>query len=239
VHQSNFLIIGPDATLLVDTGVPSQWSIVNSQLDQLLGDRPLDYVFPTHPEFPHSANLRALLEKYPSCRVVGDTRDLHVYRPAYQDRYKRVVPGDRLALGGTYELVFQEAIFKDLPNSLWAYESGQQVLFVADGFSYSHRAAGDLEEDDPLHMPGECAYTARELGAVIGTDRMAFILRAALYWTRYVDVGPHFDRLAKMLRDCPTRIVAPAHANVVDDIDGIIGVMKQAHRQIFEGTPSW
>src|SRR5579859_2972239 len=80
-HNSTFLVQGESASILVDTGNPSSWPIISEKLDGLLGGRELDYVFPTHPELPHTGNLPRLVQKYPDIQIVGDVRDYHLFYP--------------------------------------------------------------------------------------------------------------------------------------------------------------
>jgi flavorubredoxin len=74
VHVSTYLIIGASASLLVDTGVHSAWPFIEEQLDELLGDAPLTYAFPTHAEGPHMANLLRLHARYPRMKVIGNLK---------------------------------------------------------------------------------------------------------------------------------------------------------------------
>src|SRR5258708_29165997 len=134
-------------------------------------------------------------------------RDFPPYFPRHRDRMHSVGPGDEIDLGGR-RLVFLEAIFRDLPNTLWAYVPEDRMMFVADGFAYSHHPSrGDGEEF--YHRPDECAMTSAELPPV-QVEQMSFIVRAALNWSRYVDVRPLFARLADLLEnEYPTRILGP------------------------------
>ena len=73
-HNSSYLLIGSKATVLVDTGMPYGWAKLRSELETVLNGRPLDFVFPTHPEAPHMGNIGPLLELYPRMRIVGDRK---------------------------------------------------------------------------------------------------------------------------------------------------------------------
>lgn len=232
VHHSNFLIQG-DRTLLVDVGFPSTWPKVQAHLETLLEGRPLDYVFPTHSEIPHSGNLNKLLASHPEATVVGDMRDFQLYFPEHRERLVQKRPGDEIDLGRGYRIVFLKALFRDLPNTLWAYEPSQQMMLVADGFAYSHHPS--REGADFYHTPDECALTSAELPPV-KVDQMSFIVRAALNWSRYVDVRPLFVELADLLeKEYPTRIIGPAHGNVIVDLEKLMPVMRQAYTEVYEG----
>jgi hypothetical protein len=233
IHKSNYLVLGADATLLVDTAVPPEWHRVEPQLDRLLAGRSLDWVFPTHPEPAHASNLPALLDKFPNARVTGDVRDLHLYFPRYLERFAPKAVGDELDLGGGTRIRFLEPAFKDLPSTMWAYEAGDRVLFTADGFAYAHHYSPD-GSDEPYHLEGECALTSSELPGPIAPQQMAFVLKAALYWSRYVEVTPFFENLNRLLERYPPAVVAPAHGNVVVDLDDVMPVMKDAYRLAYD-----
>lgn len=235
VHHSNYLVQG-EKTVLIDTGFPSTWPAVRDHLATLLNGRPLDYVFPTHSEIPHSGNLNKLLASYPETTVVGDMRDFHLYFPQHRERMRSLRPGDELDLGGGRRLVFLEAIFRDLPNTLWAYEPVAQMMFVADGFAYSHHPSREGDGGEFYHRPDECALTSAELPPV-QVEQMSFIVRAALNWSRYVDVRPLFSRIADLIEtEYPSRILGPAHGNVIVDLESLMPVVRRAYTEVYEGA---
>src|SRR5262249_27266168 len=143
-------------------GLPSGWPTLKAQADQVLQGRPLDWLFISHPEIPHSGNVRNLLEAYPTAQVIGDVRDYHLYWPDIVDRIGMPGPGDVVDLGGGYRFEVLPAAMKDLPNTLWGYEHSRQVLFPVDGFMLTHHALS-ADAETAVHLPGECALTTAEL----------------------------------------------------------------------------
>lgn len=226
VHLGQFLLIGEQATFLIDTGMPDGWDETSAQLDQILGDRPLDYLMPTHPEVPHVSALPHVLKKYPACRLIGDSRDYHLYYPTHVTRMIDKKPGEEIDLGGL-QLVFVEALMKDLPNTLWAYEKTTGTLFVCDGFSFSHTPSEDGEE--ALHRPGECALTTSEMLEDVNVEQASFILQRALYWSRFVDAEVLFRKIERLLERYPAKLIAPAHGNVIDNIEQVFPTIRKAH----------
>lgn len=238
LHLSNYMVIGTEKTVMIDTGEPAGWDIVSAQMDEVLRGRRLDYLFPTHPEFLHSANLARILKKYPEARVIGDVRDYEMYFPGVADRFISMDVRTALDLGGGYEFVLLEAPIKDLPSSMWGYERSQSVMFCADAFSFAHLHATipglDMSE---FHMADECSLTTEELPGGVGQvrDNSAFILRAALYWLRYIDTAPLFAEVDRLFRAFPPRIIAPAHGHVIVNPDEVVPVI-QAEMQSVSGT---
>jgi flavorubredoxin len=236
-HLGVYLLKGDRQTLLVDTGMARHWTSMREQLTRALDGRALDYVFPTHPEVPHSSNVPNLLEAYPNCRVVGDMRDCHLYFPDYTARMSVKRAGDEIDLGGL-RLIFLPAIIRDLPNSLWAYEANHRVMFVSDGFGFAHTGSSNPADDHPLHRPGECALTSAELLEGIQVDKGEFVVRAALYWSRFVDPVPLFNELRDLFKDYPAAMIAPAHGNVVVNVEETLPLIQQAHTNAFASAYS-
>ena len=234
-HVSTYLVLGSEKTVLVDTGDPRHWPRISVELRGLLDDRKLDYVFPTHPELPHAGNLLSLLEMYPEAVIVGDIRDYGVHFPEISDRLQPMAAGDVLDLGD-HQLCAVPAYIRDLPNTLWAYEPKAQALFVSDGFSYIHDAIDDppFEIDEPAHSPGQCRLLSNEMSVPPTVEQAAYGTGRALYWTRFVDVTATFSDIEQFLSEHPTQFVAPAHGNVINDVDSMLRVSLAAHRQVYE-----
>lgn len=232
-HVGQFLLVGEASTLLVDTGIPRDWKVIEAQLTKVLGARELDYLFVTHPEPPHSAALPNILDRYPGCRVVGDITDYHLYFPDYQHRLAAMTVGEEIDLG-RLRFRFIEAVLKDLPNTLWGYETTERVMFVSDGFSFVHRDTLAESHDEIVHRPEECAMTSAELPGGVNLEHAAFILLTALYWSQFVDPEALFEEVEAVLRENPSRMIAPAHGNVIVDPDVVLPIIRKVHERAFE-----
>ena len=230
MHMSVYLIKGPSASLLVDTGSPRNWPLIADQLDVLLPARNLTWIFPTHLEYPHCGALDMALEKYPQARVICESSDYALYYPHLVSNVTHVDAGDEVDLGDGYRFVFVDAVLKDLVNTLWGYERSQQVMFVVDGFSFTHHKGLD---DEPLHRPGECALVSSELPEPPSVDAAAQLNAAAMWWTRYREIDPFLARLRALFVQFPTKAVAPSHGGVIDDIDGFLPILQEAHDRSF------
>ncbi len=235
-HVSAYLIIGADKALLYDTAPPSLWKQMDHDLDRLLGGRTLDYVVPSHPEIPHAGNLGRLLDKYPDAVAVGDLRDYHLYFPDHEHRMRTVLHGTDLDLGGGFKFTVLDAIIEDLPTTVWGYEHKQQVLFPVDALGYGHLPQSlDGDIDEPLHAEGECALYSSELHHPPRLELATHLTQASLFWSRYVEIGPFFEKLEALLRKYPAKFIAPAHGSVIDDLDVVMPTMREAHRRAFIG----
>ncbi|MBO0980084.1 MBL fold metallo-hydrolase [Microbacterium sp. SD291] len=230
-HNSAYVVRGTDASVIVDTGNPSSWPTISKKLDEILGDEPLTYVFPTHPELPHTGNLPRLVEKYPEVKVIGDMHDYHLFYPQIVGNLHSKAPGDRIDLGGQ-ELLIVEAMIRDLPNTQWAFAKEGGVLFTADGFCYMHRP--ELDDEDPLHLPGECALTTDELAKPIAVENAAFFTGSALYWARFNnDADRVYDRVLGLIDELGVQMVGPTHGNVITNIRAVEPIIRAGHKQAY------
>jgi flavorubredoxin len=138
-----YVVLG-QKTIMFDTGHYGLWYSLEGQLAAMLHGRPLDYVFVSHQEIPHTGNLGRLLAKYPQAKAVGDVRDYHLFHPEIAPhRLVMMQHGDRLDLGDR-EIVFLDAIWKDLSGTLWAYDTKRKLIFSADMFGYIHLADDNI-----------------------------------------------------------------------------------------------
>jgi flavorubredoxin len=219
-HNSCFLICGNDATLLVDTGLPFSWDELKEQLLTVLDGRPLDYVFATHPEAPHMGNTGPLLELFPRAKLIGDLRNYHFYFPTMTHRFAPKQVGDVIDLGGR-QLTMVPAVVHDLHNTLWGYDTPHRILFVSDGYPYTHE-----------HEAGQCSLTSQELPATPAAEDTGPVIEGALGWTRYVDAELVIRDIEDLLDRYPPAIIAPAHGGVVTNPIELTEVFKAGLRRI-------
>lgn len=219
-HNSCFLIVGRDSTVLIDNAMPSGWPDIRDQLTHILRGRTLDYLFPTHPEAPHMGNCGPLMDKYPRARLVGDLRNYHLYYPGADDRFITMAAGETLDLGGR-RLVFVPAVIRDLPNTLWGYDPDARVLFVSDAYPYTHE-----------HEVGQCGMTAEEMPKAVRPEDTDVVIERALSWTRYVDAEVVIAELEAFLASHPADIIAPAHGGVITNPKALTAVFEAGLRRV-------
>ena len=219
-YSSLYLVAGGDASLLVDTDHPKDWPAIQRQLAELHahGVPPVAYVFPTHAEVPHAANLGRLLERYPDALAVGDVRDYHLFFPEVEDRLVSKQARDRIDLGGRSVLLL-EPVIKDLVSSLWAYDAAAEVLFPSDGFAYMHH-----------HKAGECWRTAEEAPEIPIAEFTALFNAYALYWTRFREMEPYIQGLDDTLAEYPTALIAPGHGSPIANPAATLPKVKEGLR---------
>jgi flavorubredoxin len=140
------------------------------------------------------------------------------------------VPGDRLDLGGGVEFVITEALILDLPNTQWGYVPSAKTLFTTDGFCYMHHP--ELDDEDPMHLPGECGLTTSELSAPPSVENAAFFSGSALYWARFIDdADERYARVIQFVRDIGVEVLCPTHGNVITDVEEVMAIVQEGHKR--------
>lgn len=236
LHTSAFLIVGTDATLLFDSGLPDLQDNLRENLIGILGDRPLDWIVPSHPEYPHSGGLEGLMEYYPNLKIAGDVRDYHLFLDNTEGRLENVARHESIDLGGGFVFTVVEPVIKDLTNTVWGYEHHSRTLFTADGLSYTHYPLTD-DDDDVLHVDGECSMLTTELDTIPTPDQAEVVTRAALFWTRLRPTDQEFIQLDSLIEELEIERFAPTHGNVIADIGAVLPIVKRAHQLSYEGGP--
>lgn len=113
-----------------------------------LAGHPLDYIVTLHMEPDHSGSLKALADKYPQAKLVGNAKTFAFMSQftdlALEGRTVSVEEGDTLSLG-SHTLHFVMAPMVHWPEVMVAYEESEKILFAADGFGKF--GALDTKED--------------------------------------------------------------------------------------------
>jgi flavorubredoxin len=212
-HYSCFVVRGARHSLLVDTGHPAHRAQVTRDVLAFLDGRPLDYVFPTHAELPHAGLLPHWLALFPQAQAVGDMRDWHLYQPDLAPRFREMQPGDALDLGDR-EFRFLAPIWRDLPDTLWGFDTQDRVLFLSDACACFHP-----------HTPGQSDHFTSEV-APPSVPLMQDFNDKALHWPRYTDSTASADAMQALLERLDPAYLAGSHGAVVDDWRRMLPVFK-------------
>jgi len=209
--DSQFLILGDDASLLVEAGLPNDHRVIATQLSTLLADAPpLRYIWTTHQEIPHAGGAARLLDRYPTATLIGNVQDYHLFFPEYADRFSPRAPGDEIDLGGTTFLVLAPVI-RDMITTQWGFDTRSRTLFSADGFAYAHQHAAD-----------QCGRFAEEVSELDIPDMTGMFTDQSLTWARYTDMTPVVARLEAMIDELGVEVIAPTHGLPATDVAAIM-----------------
>ena len=117
-------------------------------IKDVLGERAPDYLIVQHMEPDHSSSILNFMEAYPEATIVSSAKAFVMMKNFFGDEFaqRRIVVGenDTLSLGGR-TLTFVTAPMVHWPEVIVTYDSGDRVLFSADGFGKF--GALDVEEE--------------------------------------------------------------------------------------------
>ncbi len=148
VSYNSYLILDEKVAVLdtIDHRKSEEWF---KNLESNLNGRNVDYLIVSHLEPDHSANIKALCDKYPNAKLVLSKKALDMLPQFFQianldSRAIVVKEGDTLCLG-EHTLTFIMAPMVHWPEVMVEYESKEKILFSADGFG----KFGALSCDEP------------------------------------------------------------------------------------------
>ena len=147
VSYNSYVILDQKVAVMdtVDSRRGEEWL---NNLEEALDGRKVDYLVVSHREPDPAANVKALAEKYPEMKVVGNAKTFPMIGQFFDidlsERSVTVAEGDTLNLG-SHELTFVMAPMVHWPEVMVSYESSEKILFSADGFGKF--GALDTEED--------------------------------------------------------------------------------------------
>lgn len=219
IPQNAYLFVD-EGTLLFDTLSPAGGEQIVAELEELLGDRALDYLVVSHPDVPHAGNTFRILRRFPGCRLVapriGDTHELY-----HLDRAMKVGPGDEIDLGSSV-LRFHEATFLDAAMSVWMTEERTRTLFTVDWLG------APIMDHEELRF-------ADELEDAVGSDRLYEFHGRVMFWFQYADVEKVQAETRHLLDTFRPAMVAPAHGPVIRaDVGRYFGLMEEVVARVAE-----
>ena len=151
VSYNSYLILDDKVAIMdtVDRRAAPQWL---ENLEAELKGRTPDYLVIQHLEPDHAGSIGLLAEKYPDMVLVGNAKTFSMlpkFFPALLSSPALTVKeGDALPLG-SHTLTFVMAPMVHWPEVMVSYESGEKVLFSADGFgTFGALASGQSWEKE-------------------------------------------------------------------------------------------
>lgn len=191
VAYNSYLILD-EKVAVMDTVDKRRTAEYLDNLERELAGRSPDYLVITHVEPDHASSIRALVDKYPGIRLVGNAKTFQML-PQYFDLdlsgAVTVKEGDLLSLG-RHELSFLMAPMVHWPEVMVVYDSCDKVLFSADAFGKF--GALDAEED--------WACEARRY-----------------YFNIVGKYGPQVQALLKKAAALDIRVICPLHGPVLKE----------------------
>jgi anaerobic nitric oxide reductase flavorubredoxin len=131
----NSYLIKEDKVALIDTVWGPYAKEYVENLKQTIDLQKIDYIIACHSENDHSGALPELMRHIPDTPIYCTKNGAKILKGLYhQDwNFQIVKSGDTLSLGNK-ELTFVEAPMLHWPDSMFAYLSGDEILFSNDAF---------------------------------------------------------------------------------------------------------
>jgi len=143
----NSYVIMDEKIAVMDTVDKRKTAEFLENLEKALEGRTPDYLVVSHVEPDHASSIKALVDRYPGIRLVGNAKTfqmLSLYFELDLSEAVTVKEGDTLSLG-RHELTFVMAPMVHWPEVMVSYDSCDKVLFSADAFGKF--GALDADED--------------------------------------------------------------------------------------------
>lgn len=147
----NSYIIVDEKTALVDTiesfGAGESYM---HRVEKHLDGRKLDYLIINHMELDHSGEVKAIIEKYPEVKIIGNNQTfkiLEAYFGVTSNLLNINDVGDVLDLG-YHKLKFVLTPWVHWPETMMTYDTTDAILFSADAFGSFGTLDGGIFDDE-------------------------------------------------------------------------------------------
>ena len=150
----NSYLIFDEKTVLIDTVEYGHSAQYFEDIAQILHGRSLDYLVINHMEPDHSGSIKSIIEKYPSCTIVGNQRTFPMIDGFFGINYNKKIinEGDVLELG-KHKLIFYMIPMVHWPETMITYDSTTNIAFTGDAFgSFGSLDGGIFDDEINLHF---------------------------------------------------------------------------------------
>lgn len=223
-HVSVYLLDGPDARVVMDSGSFYHRESIRQRLHAIVAEEGLDGLVLSHSDYPHSGNIGAFREEWGDIEIVASSAAPELQGLPYATRCR---------IGGTMDACGRRMSFIDPPladrsHTTWIYDHQSGALFTADGFGN-------------VHKPGECDWASSDFPDGIPTDAIRRFHAQALRWLRYVDPPKLEARIREIFESFDVTWVCPVHGNVIPghDLDRYLDRLSESVRGISADYAKW
>ena len=134
VSYNSYLIVDK-SVVLIDTVDHCYTDLFFEKINNILGERTIDYLVVNHMEPDHSASINDLCRVYPDIKIIGNSKTIGMIEGFYGifDKFHEVKDGDRLPLGEKV-LTFYMTPMVHWPETMMTYCEDDKILFSGDAF---------------------------------------------------------------------------------------------------------
>ncbi|SHJ80503.1 Flavorubredoxin [Tangfeifania diversioriginum] len=204
ISYNSYLIVDEKITL-IDTVERSFIDEYLESIEEIIGNRPIDYLVINHMEPDHSGALKAIVNKYPEITLVGNKKTFAFVESFYMEpeNVHMVHDNDVLELG-KHRLQFQTIPMVHWPETMVTFEETNNILFSGDAFgSYGTLDGGIFDDEINLDF---------------------YEIEVMRYFTNIVGkYCPHTQRAIKKLAPLNIKMIAATHGPIWrTDLDWVL-----------------
>ncbi len=195
ISYNSYLLVD-DKIALVDTVERSFIDEYLDNIEEMIGERPVDYLIINHMEPDHSGALKALVQKYPNIILVGNKKTFAFVESFYMTPENVLIVHDGYVLDlGKLKIQFQTIPMVHWPETMVAFEETNKILFSGDAFgSYGTLDGGIFDDEINLDF---------------------YEIEVMRYFTNIVGkYCPHTQRAIKKLAPLDIKMIAATHGPV-------------------------
>ena len=148
VSYNSYLIVD-EKIALVDTVERAFIDDYLDSIEEIIGDRNVDYLIINHMEPDHSGALKAIVHKYPEITLVGNKKTFDYVESYYLKPNNTLQVYDDAVLElGKHCLQFQTIPMVHWPETMVTYEETNKILFSGDAFGSYGTLDGGIFDDE-------------------------------------------------------------------------------------------
>ena len=149
VSYNSYLVVGEKVALIdtVESGFEDEFI---GNINEAIGDRPIDYLVVNHMEPDHSSLISYMLERYPSLVILANAKTLPMlkgYHNVSEERVQIVAEAENVSLGGC-SLRFYMAPMVHWPETMVTWLEEEGTLFSGDAFGTFGAVDGQIVDED-------------------------------------------------------------------------------------------
>ncbi|PKM94157.1 MAG: FprA family A-type flavoprotein [Firmicutes bacterium HGW-Firmicutes-1] len=145
----NSYLINDEKVAIFDTVKGSKLHDFLNNIENIIGDKKVEYLIINHMEPDHSGAIKAVKQKYPEITIVGNKKTIEILEDFYGkfEKYLIIDDGDVLDLG-QHKLRFYLTPMVHWPETMMTYEETEKILFSADAFGGFGTLDGGIFDDE-------------------------------------------------------------------------------------------
>ncbi|MGE0019877.1 MAG: FprA family A-type flavoprotein [Draconibacterium sp.] len=148
ISYNSYLLVD-EKIAIIDTVERSFIDEYLDNIEEIIGNRPVDYLIINHMEPDHSGALKALVQKYPNITLVGNKKTFAFVESFYMVPENVLVVHDDHKLDlGKFKIQFQTIPMVHWPETMVAFEETNKIVFSGDAFGSYGTLDGGVFDDE-------------------------------------------------------------------------------------------